>query len=142
MPLKRLRNLSPLPSSLPMAPMIDIVFQLITFFIFALNTEAQPVTEGIQPPVDNEGINEDVRPGDLLIEVDKAGQMLMLGKDLSKVRADRNSALEAVLKSLPQEAQVVIRADQDAPYGAIRELMELSNRLGRKKVGLRLRRPE
>ena len=83
-----------------------------------------------------------MRPGDLLIEVDKAGQMLMRGKDLSKVRADRNTALEAVLKSLPQEAQVVIRADQDAPYGAIRELMELSNRLGRKKVGLRLRRPE
>jgi biopolymer transport protein ExbD len=144
MGLMKARRTSSLPGSLPMAPMIDIVFQLITFFIFALNSEKIALSEEIQPPLLPKGQQESSPgPKDLLLEVSKDGILRFEGNLLpqSKSPNETRKTLESIFKTIQKEDQLVIRADQDSSFDLVKPALEAATKIGLNQVSLRVRSP-
>ena len=118
-----------------LTPLLDVVFQLITFFMLVINFGNDNYDNRIKLPVagsarpqDDASRNVEER---LILNVDKDGNLLFNGQVLGSDEATKRIKLEAQiaranLKTLnakvePGEglpARVVIRADRDTPFSA------------------------
>lgn len=116
-----------------LTPLLDVVFQLITFFMLVINFGNDNFDARIKLPVAGSARPQDdaSRAGDerLILNIDKNGKLLFNGQALDSYEATKRIKLEAQiaranLKSLkgkvdPGEAlpaRVVIRADKDTPF--------------------------
>ena len=148
-------------ATLDMTPMIDMTFQLITFFMFVLNFAKDVADERVRLPIADQATPiEGPTEEPVVLNVDREGKLLALGQAWD-VQAER-AAVEAYLareagiarqnmqhaaSSDPQAAAdlkakrlwstVVIRADIDTPYRDIRGLIELCQKTGFYKFLLR-----
>ena len=123
-----------------LTPLLDVVFQLITFFMLVINFSNDnhdqrvklPVA-GTARPVDDPGkISEDR----IVLNIDSMGRMLFNGKTYSTGEAIEQIKMQAALVrrnikvagikldesgSLP--TRIVIRADRDMPFGSLYQIM-------------------
>lgn len=134
---RRTRSATP---GLLMTPMIDIVFQLIAFFILASNYSADTVSLPVSPP-------ETAVPGEeladaeaVLVEIDRQGRLLCRDQP-ALATSDPQFAhrLETMLDTGPAEAAVVIRADRDAAYSAVDRVLAVCRQRKVPSVVLRLK---
>ena len=127
-----------------MTPMIDICFQLLTFFVFILNFESAdqdarvllPASELAKPPERSDEVP-------ITLQVTKTGQILAGGQ----VFPDANSAksvlnvektvLEQRGKSVA-DANIIIRAHKDAKTGDVQRLIKTAQEVQFQKFSLRV----
>jgi biopolymer transport protein ExbD len=138
-----------------MTPMIDIVFQLLTFFMIAVNFENTKADERVKLPVDalakppevkldeelllNFGYNrrpDGAKIGDPVVFYDHEIPVAQMGPVLEQEakffqakRSDQEKPLEDV--------SVIIRADADVPTGMVQELIEKAQEAGFSKFQLK-----
>lgn len=113
--------------SVDMTPMIDVVFQLIIFFIVTIKME-QDVNEDIRLAKAEYGpIIEKEDPRTMVVEIDKRGWISIHGAQLS--RAKFANIMQARAKRYGQ-FPVLIRADRLAEHKDVRAVMDLCSRLG------------
>jgi len=141
MALRRVRRRPGLAAGLPMAPMIDIVFQLVAFFILALSTEPTRLNPDVKPPLWGSAGREPV-PSEVVLEVDAQGRLLTEAGPIATQDAGFEAALDRVLTPAGERTLVVLRADEATRYATIGRLLERIRSKGVAQVGLRLRRPE
>ena len=136
-----------------MTPMIDIVFQLIAFFMIVTNFEQTQADERVVLPADDLARPPLApREDEWVINVgfirDKAGNelggpvifypgeepipVLQFGPKLELQRAVIESNGDD-----PKKTTLVIRADQEVPTGEIQELIKLSQEYGFQLFGLK-----
>ena len=140
-----------------LTPLLDVVFQLITFFMLVINfsNENYDVTiklpvAGSARPIDDaaKAAGEDR----LVLNVDSHGQLLFNGKILSAGEAAQQIKFEADLARLNQRTlsggkkpdpaaglptRVVIRADRAAEFGPIYSLITSCQANGYRKFDLK-----
>ena len=137
-----------------LTPLLDIVFQLITFFMLVINFSQDnydariklPVAGSARPQDDADKLNDER----LVLNVDKMGNMIFNGEVLSGEQASGKIRLEAQIarqniKTLrgkvnpgePLPARVVIRADRDTPFAALYNLIKTCQTNGYQKFDLR-----
>jgi biopolymer transport protein ExbD len=121
--------------------MIDIVFQLLAFFILALSTDPTRLNPNLRPP-EWKDVGSEPSPGEIVLELDPEGRLLTEKGPLLPTVPDFAPALEQLLKPAGEKTLVVLRADEATRYGAIGTLLEAVRGRGFAQVGLRLRRPE
>jgi biopolymer transport protein ExbD len=142
-------------SEMDMTPMIDMTFQLISFFMFVINFNNDLTNEQIHLPV-----AELARPVDkakvepLFLNVNKDGKLVLIGEafdlenptDMAKVNAylKREAtlikvAMQKVGKAGTEglEATVIIRGDERVKYGAVQDLIRACREAGFVKFSLR-----
>ena len=115
------------PASFNMTPMIDIVFQLIIFFMVVCQMSEQQFEE-LTMPLASEAITQTNEP-ELIVNVTKQGRIRIDGRTFS------DQALEDLFharKNHPRESKrpVLIRADRSAPFGEIQKIMMIAVRFG------------
>jgi biopolymer transport protein ExbD len=134
-----------------LVPLLDLVFQLIMFFMVCVNFVTQQVNEDIKLPV-----AQSARPMDraeldvLFLNVDQNGKLMVPGREqplttlpqirvyLRQVYADaKRAAEEKGDKTGRVKTAVVIRADKRATYLRIFELLQLCKEIGYQKLQLR-----
>ena len=137
-----------------LTPLLDIVFQLITFFMLVINFSQDnydariklPVAGSARPQDDPSRLNDER----LVLNVDKMGNMIFNGQVLSGEQANGKIRLEAQIarqniKTLrgkvdPGEAlpaRVVIRADRDTPFAALFNVINTCQTNGYQKFDLK-----
>jgi biopolymer transport protein ExbD len=112
---------------LNMTPMIDVVFQLMIFFIVTIS-----ISENYNPEIQMEDakhgpIIKDQDPRTLIIEVNRLGWIFLQGipvtkqtlRDLLKYRYDRLG-----------EYPILLRGDRRTPHKDIRAVMDICTRAG------------
>jgi biopolymer transport protein ExbD len=116
--------------TLDMTPMIDIVFQLIIFFIVTL-TITKEVNPEIELSMAEAAPEVDFADTTLTVEVSKRGNISIHGAQLTRAK----------LRSVAQrrydifgEYPVVIRADYRARHKAVREVMDTVSEIGLWKI--------
>ncbi len=137
-----------------LTPLLDIVFQLITFFMLVINFSQDnfdsriklPVAGSARPQDDIRKLEEDR----LVLNVDKNGNLIFNGKVLTAEEATRQIKLEAQIarvnmktvkgkvepgESLP--GRVVIRADRDAQFTSLFSLIKSCQTNGYQKFDLK-----
>ena len=111
-----------------MTPMIDMVFQLMTFFLFTLNFSASDRNERIQlPESELARPPETALPFPITLHVTKEGNVLVAGEELSVGELGAYLAREAAALKLQKrtlaEATVIIRGHKDTVTGKVQEII-------------------
>jgi len=125
-----------------MTPMIDVTFQLITFFMFTLNfTEAeqdqriQLPTSQVAKPVEN----SDIDP--LTLQLMEDGRVIYNGEPVALLALgdylENEKALMLAASKEPSAATVVVRADGRAKTGEVQQIIRSCQEKGFDKFVLR-----
>ena len=137
-----------------LTPLLDVVFQLITFFMLVVNFTSEnydqrvhlPVAGSARPVEDSQRVSEDR----LVLNIDRDGHLLVAGQTQSineaiqtiKHQADlvklnmRSSGLKLdELKGLP--TTIVFRADKDATFASVMSLINACQTQGFRKFALK-----
>lgn len=119
-----------------LVPMVDVVFQLVLFFLVSTTLALVP---GIRLRLPASGTTERVPVRQLVVTVASATELWLndepvaspseLNGRIAAMSAEDRAALESV----------IIEADQQVPYGLMVEVLDALRRNGLKDVGLRTR---
>ncbi len=137
-----------------LTPLLDIVFQLITFFMLVINFSNDnydqrvklPVAGTARPVEEGEKLDEDR----LIFNVDKEGHLLMSGAVLTASKAIQEIKRQADLVKLNLKAAgqkpdasgglpttIVLRADRDTPFNKLFTLITACQTNGFHKFALK-----
>lgn len=112
-----------------MTPMIDIVFQLIIFFVVTTDLERQVFNESINLAFSPSGpLIEKKDPRTVVVEVDDKGRMSIARQVIDEARL--TSVLKQARNTGGQTTPVQIRADRNARHEAVRSAMQASGKAG------------
>ena len=132
-----------------LTPMLDMVFQLVTFFMLVINFKAAsldlslklPVV-GSARPVDTKGTEEL-----LILNIDSKGKLNVYGmsKDVkSYIAGEANASLLAAKRKNPAIKQgdelptmVVVRADKATPFKLLYNVIKICQDHGYRKFALK-----
>ncbi|HEX6962940.1 MAG TPA: biopolymer transporter ExbD [Lacipirellula sp.] len=132
-----------------MTPMIDIVFQLLAFFMFTINLSTTEVDQRVTLPA-----SELAKPPDapyehpLTIHLTERGEYIYAGEALPGLDPLRSALLrekqiiERYAVEKLEDVTIVIRADEDAQTGQVQEIIQLSQELGFERFALRGKQSE
>lgn len=140
--------------ALDMTPMIDMTFQLIAFFMFTLNFSNDLLDERVRLPLADSATPTTQAPqSPIYINMSRDGKVFLLGEEAADPVADaslirRKLAVEAQLAKVNMKVAgvetgeglwttVVIRADNDAPYGSVQRVIQIAQQTGFTKFWLR-----
>ncbi len=123
---------------LAMTPLIDIVFQLIAFFIFSLSYAPEAPTAHIQPPRGPETL-EPATVAAVLIEVDREGRLLRPAELAVLSPQELLDGLQEFIKHLEPEHPIVVRADEQTPFAAVDQILAGFRGRDEWNIALRLR---
>jgi len=125
-----------------MTPMIDVTFQLITFFMFTLNFTEAEQDERIQLPVSQLAKPVEGSAADpITLQLMRDGQVIYAGEPVPVAQMggylenERRIMLSAGKQ--PSEATVIMRADGRARTGQVQELIKVCQERGFDRFVLR-----
>ena len=136
------RNNGPAVVENDMTPMIDVTFQLITFFMFVLNFSEAERDERIQLPSSQlakpaEGVVE--APITMQLTADGgviyAGEIIPVNEIGGSLQRERDIIVAA--DKDPKRATVIVRADGRANAGDVQRVIQICQELGFQQFALR-----
>jgi biopolymer transport protein ExbD len=152
-----------------MTPMIDIVFQLITFFMVVINFDAADTDERVKMAISDLARPPKVKPEtELVLQMGYEGRRVVDGQlravgapvlfydgaNIPIASADREfrPKLERELQfdkfkgnvdaNGHSKRTVIIRADAEVPTGSVQEVIRLCQKSGYEKFSLKAMQPE
>lgn len=112
-----------------LTPMIDVVLQLIIFFMFT-SQFSQLIRSPIDLPKEKGDPASPAASEEVVIDVGPTGAVLVEGEPVSFDRALQLLAAEVREKGeRPELVQVLVRADRNAPAGSVNRIAEALARL-------------
>ena len=136
-----------------LTPLLDVVLQLLMFFMMCANFVSTSVNESIHLPVMQSARPADKRQTDLLyLNLKEDGTLEVVGRDPMKTEASIKNFLRKYLedtkraqekKSEEPKTVVVVRADERSDYGKVYQLLRWCKEIGYRKYQMRGKtRPE
>ena len=133
---------SPSSTDIDMTPMIDMTFQLITFFMFVMNFSEAEQDDRIQLPSSQlakpaEGVIE--KP--ITLQLTNAGSVIYAG-ELVAVRdiggyLEREKTVMIDAGREPNTATIIVRADGRAKTGEVQDIIRICQEKGFERFALR-----
>jgi biopolymer transport protein ExbD len=136
------RKASSMTTEIDMTPMIDVTFQLITFFMFTLNFTEAEQDERIQLPVSQlakpvEGAAVDP----ITLQLMRDGQVIYSGEPVPVAQMgnylENERRLILAAGKQPTDATVIMRADARSRTGQVQELIKVCQEKGFDRFVLR-----
>jgi biopolymer transport protein ExbD len=131
-------------------PLLDLIFQLIMFFMICVNFVSEQVNETIMLPIAQSARAMDKGEVEVLVLNMKGnGDIMVVGQEqplttegqrisfLRQYYADAKRTAEERDKKSVVKTTVIIRADQKSTYGMVYTLMKQAKLAGFKKIQLR-----
>lgn len=139
----RIRDNSPPPASFQLAPMIDIVFLLLIFFLVTYQITEQEKDTRVSVPASSEGSETARVANEIVINVTKEGTITISGEvyTLSELRAKMERIVE-VSEGGADSQPVRIRCDADGRNQTLIEVMDEIQKAGIYNIGFASRAPK
>jgi biopolymer transport protein ExbD len=120
-----------------MTPMIDVVFQMIIFFVCTVQLEKEAISEAIRLPDSPHGpmVTEEKDPRTITVEVDDRGRIFIARTPLSESRL-RKVLRKTVADYGPAGPSIPIRirADGAAEHSHVRRVLDACTAAGLYKI--------
>jgi biopolymer transport protein ExbD len=139
---RRATSAGPSNTEIDMTPMIDMTFQLITFFMFVMNFSEAEQDDRIQLPSSQlakpaEGVID--RP--ITLQLTNSGSVIYAG-ELVAVRdiggyLEREKSVMIDAGREPNSATVIVRADGRAKTGEVQDIIRICQEKGFERFALR-----
>jgi len=113
-----------------LVPMIDIIFNLLVFFILSSEMASLDHIANLKLPMASEAKPEDKRPDRMVINVDGNSNIIIGGRtmkslnDLSRVLAAAKRTADAEQRRGNASQPILINADRNVPWQKIQDIME------------------
>ena len=132
-----------------LTPMLDMVFQLVTFFMLVINFKSASLDMNLKLPVVGSARPVDTQGQEelLILNIDKEGYLTVYGnrKDVeSYVAGEAQASLIAARQKSPNiklgdelPTTVVIRADKSTPFTLLNKVIETCQKNGFIKFALK-----
>lgn len=127
----KIRNKELPPAEFQLAPMIDIVFLLLIFFILNFQMNEQEKDVDVSVPTASSGNDSPRVEGEIVINVSKAGLITVSGNTLSKEQLQ--TTLEEILRvggTRANSQPVRLRGDADCTWQTLVEVMDVVQKAG------------
>jgi len=112
-----------------MTPMIDIVFQLLTFFTMISTMNRMEREAKLDLPEANAAVIDEMATQRMIVNIERDGTIKLFGlvatkRELSNQLRQRKANLLSTERTTGS-APIVIRADQDTEYRYVREVLDI-----------------
>jgi len=124
--------------SLNLAPMIDVVFLLLIFFMVATTFATREKSLDLDLPTARSGEASEGVPDELLVEIGRAGVVVVNGEE---VDADRMREIFARAARANPDTPVTIRGDRTSQLHLATGVMDACRLAGLSDVGIMTRAP-
>ena len=101
------------PIALQLAPMIDVILFLLTFFLLTWNVARYETELDVSVPTAKKGEAPKHLPGEILLNVKKSGSVVLNRRQVGN--EELLSRLKQIVEQFPNQA-VILRADEDVNY--------------------------
>jgi biopolymer transport protein ExbD len=120
-------------AQLDMTPMIDVVFQLIIFFITTVDMESKALETQVRMAMSPHGPVEEVKdPRTVVLDVDSKGMASIMRTPLNDDQL--YSVLRNAVNASGQSTPLVIRGDSQAQHEDIKRVMDIAGKAGLWKI--------
>ncbi|MEP4076649.1 ExbD/TolR family protein [Haloferula sp.] len=134
----KFQNREPQPAAMQMAPMIDIVFLLLIFFIVTWQFSRDEMDLKIAVPTSEEGADPQRVLGEIVLNVRADGSVSVWGETKTKAAlAETLIAIAAQHKNQP----VRVRGDSATPFQEIVEVIDICQKSGIWNISFATQRP-
>jgi biopolymer transport protein ExbD len=113
---------------LDLTPMIDVVFNLLIFFMVVTHFASEERSLKVDLPTGSLAMPLTARPKEIFVNIDKAGRYYIASRRLDE--AELASYLRQAAVDNPTSQQVNIRADRACPWNFVAAAMRLCNEAG------------
>jgi biopolymer transport protein ExbD len=126
------------PATPGVAPLVDIVFLLICFYLFVTQSLQSLDERSVELPVIQQSQSQELLPAEIVINLLEDGSVVVAHEPMSinelamHLRGAKRYSLD-----MGQELRVVIRADRHQTFDKLDTLMDISRRAGLETVILR-----
>jgi biopolymer transport protein ExbD len=121
-------------ASLSLTPLIDVVFQLLIFFLVATRFAEEERELDIQLPSASQAQPLIVRPDDIIINVDQQGRYFVNGGFVSL--DDLRTLLSEAYRNNPLQQSIKVRADARCRLGDAAAAIDLCHQVGLQDIHL------
>jgi biopolymer transport protein ExbD len=118
----------PLAGSVNMMPLIDILFQIVIFFLIAAQIQVQERSLPIVLPQASAAMPLVGKPKEFFVHVDREGRCFAGGVFIDLPTLEKNLNQAAI--NNPQRQSVVIRADKKCEWEHVVAVMNICNKVG------------
>ncbi len=126
-------------AELELAPMIDVVFLLLIFFIVTWQFARFERDMDISVPAAEEATDTDRQAGEIIVNVKKDGSIVLNGRDVSQ--EELLSKLQAISEAYPDQA-VILRGSSEANFQAIINVLDQIKKAGIWNVAFATTKPQ
>lgn len=130
---------APEPAGFQIAPMVDIVFLLLIFFLVTWNFARYETELDVKVPTAKEGKESRRAVGEVIINVKTDGSIVMNRKTLSS--AELGATLRKIAELYPDQA-VILRGDEGTDYRHIVAVLDVCRGANIWNVAFATGRPE
>jgi biopolymer transport protein ExbD len=121
----RFREFSNQDVEVDLAPMIDVVFLLLIFFIVTWNFAARERDLDVAVPIAEEGADPEQLVGEIVVNVRKDGTIVV--NSLAVTHDDLFARLSSIASAYPNQA-VILRGDSGASWQNIADVLDTCRR--------------
>lgn len=123
----KFRNHKMPPSELQLAPMLDVVFQLLIFFLVTFEFQRSEMDMSVSVPSAQEGADTKRALGEIIVNVRATGEVVVEGQVMSQARLkEKLSAIARQHENQP----IRLRGDAEASYQTIVEVIDTCQKAG------------
>jgi len=131
-------NREPEPASMQLAPMIDIVFLLLIFFIVTWQYTRSETELSVSVPTAEEGVQKNRTQGEIIINVLADGSLRVEGNNVNFV--ELGEKLTKIAKQFKNQP-IRIRGDGGVSYQRIVEVIDTCQKSGIWNISFATQRP-
>lgn len=132
-------TIEPERPGLQLAPMIDIVFLLLIFFLVTWAFARFETELDVRVPVAKEGADPNRNVGEVIVNVRRDGTLVLEGQDISS--SDLTERLSRIA-GVYRDVAVILRGDEQTHYKNIVHVLDLCREAGIWNVAFATDRPE
>lgn len=132
-------HIRPEPAGIAIAPMVDVVFLLLIFFLATWNFARYETELDVKVPTAREGTESRRAIGEVILNVKADGSIVMNRRTLS---LDELRAVLAQIADLYPDQAVVLRGDQSADYRHVVEVLDVCRSANIWNVAFATSKPE
>ncbi len=110
------------PIGLQLAPMIDVILFLLTFFLLTWNVARYETELDVRVPTAKQGESPKRLPGEIVLNVKADGRVVLNRREVS--HDELLSILKQIVGQFPNQA-VILRADESASYKHVIAILDV-----------------
>jgi biopolymer transport protein ExbD len=129
----------PEPGGIQIAPMVDIVFLLLIFFLVTWNFARQELELDVKVPTAREGTETRRTVGEVILNVKSDGTIIMNRREMTP--DELLAALTKIAQLYPDQA-VVLRGDERVNYRYVVDVLDICRRANIWNVAFATSKPE